>query len=276
MLIGVVGLGVVGKALADVLLIKGHRILAFDIKDIPDEQAERVNFHVMPNLDQMIICEPDVIFICVPTPYDQVSGVLDISAINQVLNGLFKPLKCFTADASYTPPVIAIKSTVPLGTTDTLCEQYDYSFAFVPEFLRQAHAYADTLNPDRIIVGVKDEHSKKLLHDLFLDFYAPIFVVEPIVAEMAKLFSNAFLTTKVAFSQQIRKACKKFNVEYFPYELLTSDSRIGNSHLDMSLGKVPQTSACFPKDLKSLMHQLNNEFLYVVFMEAIEEDAPNG
>lgn len=264
--VGIVGYGIVGKALADTMLLKGHTVYVNDIKDIPPEDSERTNFFEASKCRMAFDC--DIIFVCVPTPFAPHLQMLDYSLVSKVINDILK-FRIF--HLFFNSPIIAVKSTLPIGATEAMSNCLDYPIAYVPEFLRHKTATEDCKHPDRIIIGSNDEGVTEGLKTLFFDFDAPIFCVEPKVAEMAKLFSNAFLSTKVAFSQQIAGACKKFGVE-FPVELITSDHRIGNSHLDPYLGKIPRDSPCLPKDLMNLMCQLAPEqklFSYILD-EAVE------
>lgn len=251
--VGIVGNGVVGSATAKALREHGNTVF---VNDIVTNKGECTK--------EFIALNSDVVFICVPTPSGE-GGFLNIITVQQVIGELW--------DTILHNQNIVIKTTVPVGTTDWMAELFPLlSFAYCPEFLRQNHAEEDAMNPHRIIIGSKSRQTSGLLGELFHDFDAPIFYVEPKVAEMAKLFSNAFLSTKVAFSQQILRACKQFGVEYFPPELLTSDPRMGDSHLDPYKGKVPKNSVCLPKDLLNLISQLeNNNFLSSVYDEAIDD-----
>ena len=49
-----------------------------------------------------------------------------------------------------------IRATVMPGTIDRLSKQFDRSIAYVPEFLREATAQWDALNPQFLLVGSHD------------------------------------------------------------------------------------------------------------------------
>ena len=215
-----------------------------------------------------------VIFICVPTPFTTTNFPIyteDLD-INNILKILRKFDRIAQKDTTDHIPVIVIKSTVPVGTIDYLAHAFPLlCIAYNPEFLRQRYSYNDALNPDRIIIGTNEQVAKDALMKLYHWIPCPIFLVDPKTAELAKLLSNAFLVTKVAFSQQIREAVNLFGIEVFPERLLTSDPRIGPSHLNSDMGKIPKDSPCLPKDMKEIMRSVPTSFFKVIFTEAIEQ-----
>jgi len=271
MQIGIIGYGVVGRAITATFRDHGHTVWINEKVDSVNNDAVSPRFVGK----QFLIDNCEVIFICVPTPITEVRSD-DMQSIYDVFEELTQLHTLFSSiNHSDLPndPVFVIKSTVTVGLTDKLSNFcfYELDVAFNPEFLRQNTSLADASAPDRIIIGTNSERAKKVLMKLYHDFDCPIFIVDTKTAELAKLFSNAFLTTKVAFSQQIRKAVTQYDLETFPYELLTSDHRIGNSHLNSDFGKIPHDSACLPKDLLALIRSLDapNNFLNIVYDEAI-------
>lgn len=208
-----------------------------------------------------------MIFVCVPTPLNQLTNRLNIQVVESILEE-FERL-AYTLSKKL---LVAIKSTVPVGTTKQFTFDYPrLCLAYCPEFLRQNSADEDAKHPDRIIVGADNQRAKDVLLKLFFPFDCPIYLVDSKTAELAKLLSNAYLSTKVAFSQQIKKAVEKYKLGCFPTELLTSDSRIADSHLDSNRGRIPVNSVCLPKDLRELCTALMpNCFFETVYGAAVE------
>ncbi len=102
------------------------------------------------------------------------------------------------ADAMNGYKVIVTKSTVPVGTNDRIhsliASRTNYSFgvASVPEFLREGSAVADTLQPDRIVIGASDPHVAAVLCTLHEPLTTNILTTDIRSAEMIKYASNAF------------------------------------------------------------------------------------
>ena len=111
------------------------------------------------------------------------------------------------------------KSTVPVGTAETLARRLaavapgggDVDLAWNPEFLREGTAVADTLHPDRIVIGVQSEMAEKLLREVYaaqLDDGVPLMVTGLATAELVKVAANAFLATKVSFMNAMAELCE--------------------------------------------------------------------
>lgn len=224
--IGIMGVGVVGEALASVM---PGAFLYDKYKNIGD-------------LDE--INKANIIFVCVPTPYARKTG-FDFSAVEESLSNI-KGKK-----------IVVIKSTVLPGTTDKMQKKYpSHKILFNPEFLRQAHAKEDMKNPDRQIIGFT-ERSKPIAKAILkiLPRAPQEYVVPAIEAEVTKYFANSFLATKVVFANQIYDLCQKMGANYASVKEMTgSDPRIGHSHLNiLSDGYRGYSGACFPKDVNSLI-----------------------
>lgn len=229
--VGIIGVGVVGGALASVM---PDAILYDKYKKIGS--LEEVN-------------EADVIFVCVPTPHDAKKG-FDLSYVENVFSNI-KGSK-----------VVVIKSTILPGTTEKIQRKYSqHKVLFNPEFLRQAIADEDMKNSYEQIVGYTKE-SKEFAHEILnLLPKAPAeFIVPAMEAEMVKYFSNTFLATKVIFANQIYDLCEKLNINYDSVkDMAKVNPRFGFSHFDIWTDDYRgYGGACLPKDTKALI-QLGNE-----------------
>lgn len=241
--IGIVGAGLVGLTMAEGLTSKGHTIF------LNDKVQEKSRF----NKEELVL-ECEIIFICVDTPTDDRGCNLE-----NVYNA-FNELHMCIAQATkqgLEPPVIAIKSTVIPGTVDTLHAMYPYVCSN-PEFMREKHALLDFLTPNRIIVGSHSDVVFKRMKELYSDFYAPLLLTSPKVAETVKYLSNAYLISKVAFAMQSAVLCDALGLDADEVMLYVGmDPRIGASHLKPSLGKIPVDTPCLSKDLLALVTQMN-------------------
>ncbi len=249
--IGVVGYGVVGKAVSAGFLKKGHAVY---INDPYMSQN-------CPKIGLAIKCE--LIFLCLPTPCKQ-TGEIDLSTLDAVIAEFAKYQKC--------PPLI-IKSTVVPGTTDRYTEKYpNLTFAVNPEFLREKTALKDFLSPERTVIGCADNQTRQLLYTLYTDFDAPVISLSPTEAELVKYASNLFLVGKVAFTCQIEAACKKLGADAKRVlHAVGLDSRIGPSHLEPA-GKIKADSPCLPKDTAAFISFLRENSLDSSFFTKIMEN----
>jgi UDPglucose 6-dehydrogenase len=124
-------------------------------------------------------------------------------------------------------------------------------FCMNPEFLREGRAVEDFMNPDRIVIGASDEKSGEMVKSLYASCSAKPILTSIKAAEMIKYTSNAFLATKISFSNEIGNICKKLGIDV--YEVMHGvglDSRIGTQFLNAGLGFG---GSCFPKDVSALV-----------------------
>ncbi len=270
--ISIIGTGYVGLVTGACFAQLGHHVTCIDID--PDK-IQKINQGISPiyeeGLDTLLtnyknritatteyqtIMNTDVTFLCVGTP-SNTDGSLDISYLTEATIHIAQILKM-----KKTAHVVVVKSTVLPGTTQELIlpllEQHtgkkvgiDIGLAMNPEFLKEGVAVQDFLKPDRIVIGLYDEHSRKILRELYKDFTCPVLETTLSAAEMIKYASNAFLATKISFINEIGNLCKKQGIDtYEVAEGMGLDKRIGRPFLDSGIG---WGGSCFPKDVDALI-----------------------
>jgi len=189
----------------------------------------------------------DIIFLCLGTPSSR--GLpCSLKTINKVCAQLkVQP----GADK-----LIVVKSTVPPGTNDEIvksineCEA-NYYCASNPEFLREGQAVRDFLEPERIVLGVRDKHSLDLLLKVYAPIDADIFPMDTSSAELSKYACNAALAAKISFINEISNLCEVTGANILSVrDVMATDSRIGSSFYEQGPG---YGGSCFPKDVKALV-----------------------
>lgn len=200
-----------------------------------------------------------ICMIAVGTPQDE-NGSADLSYVYEVAREI--------ANAMNDYKVIAIKSTVPVGTADQVRDiiagNTNQTFAVVsnPEFLKQGAAVEDFLKPDRVIIGTDDERATEIMRELYAPFLRtgnPVIFMDIYSAEMTKYVANAFLATKISFINEIANLCEKVGADIGQVRIgIASDSRIGPQFLFAGIG---YGGSCFPKDVKALI-QTAQDFGY--------------
>jgi UDPglucose 6-dehydrogenase len=224
------GAGVVGGSVRDFLADRGHDVRIYD----PPRG--------FGSLDALY--DADVVFVCVPTPYTPGRGFDDSHLLDAVrsLRG---------------SRTVVIKSTVLPGTTMLLQEQMpQHRFLFNPEFLREATAWDDFINPDRQIVGCTPASRDAAAGVMDLLPRAPFErICTADEAEMAKYVANAFLAIKVSYANEVFDLCERLHINYEGVrDIAGADARIGNSHLDvLDSGYRGYGGKCLPKDSKALL-----------------------
>lgn len=229
--IGIIALGMVGGSVARYFESKGLAPILYDPPRGLDSKEE--------------INQADIVFICVPTPYDEAKGGFDLSYVRQSLSLLSGE------------KIVVIKSTVLPGSTDLLQAEFpQHKILFNPEFLTEATADQDMKFPDRQIVGYT-EKSFNVAKDIML--LLPLAPFERIIpakaAELVKYFNNTWFATKVIFANQFHDVCEKFNADYnLVAECAAADKRVGPSHLQIfHKGYRGYGGKCLPKDTRAFI-----------------------
>ncbi len=265
------GVGYVGLVTGTGLAELGHDVLCVDIDPtrirqledgiIPiyepgladlvrrNERAGRLRFatDVKPPFD-----EADAYFVAVGTPPGP-NGAADVSAVLAVADRIAKTAR--------KPALVVIKSTVPVGTCDTvqarLGQQASVELEVVsnPEFLKEGSAIQDFFRPDRIVLGARSDQARATLRTL----YAPLqlsgerlVITDPRSSELTKYAANTMLAMRVSFMNELARLCHATGSDIHAVRLgVGSDTRIGKRFLYAGPG---YGGSCFPKDVQALFH----------------------
>lgn len=272
MKISIVGGGYVGLVTASCLAQLGHdvtiieidpeKVLAINNKKPPiyENGLEEILKNIVEkklraSTDYESIAAAQIVFICVGTPTN-VDGSANLSYIESASNSIGIVLK---TNPHYC--VVVVKSTVPPGTTKNLVQpavlraaqktEREIGFAMNPEFLREGRAIEDFLHPDRIVIGINDPRAGEYINEVYQGIKAPMIYTSLTAAEMIKYTSNAFLATKISFSNEIGNICKHLDIDV--YEVMRGvglDQRIGPQFLNAGAGFG---GSCFPKDVSAIV-----------------------
>ncbi|MCL4268486.1 MAG: nucleotide sugar dehydrogenase, partial [Anaerolineales bacterium] len=98
-----------------------------------------------------------------------------------------------------------------------------------PENLRLGKAISVFTQPDRVVIGVRNEESQRVFADLLAPFTDRIEWMSVESAEMTKHALNAFLATSVTFINEIAAICEQVGADAKEVERgLKSEARIGS------------------------------------------------
>ena len=228
MKIQIIGAGVVGQATGRGFARLGHEIVFVDTnkKTLEDLAPEFTVGNVpFPPVDVFFICVSEKVVEEVVTPIQE----------------------------QFPRVLIVIRSTVPPGTAKKLSKGGHYHVCSNPEFLREAVAEYEFLNPPGIIIGECCKEHGDLLERLYTPFRKPIYRTVLEVAELTKLSVNGYLACQVSYWNQVKLLADKLGINSHEVGMLASygDDRVSIYGSRMH-GKA-YGGKCLPKDLQQLI-----------------------
>ena len=192
----------------------------------------------------------EIIFIAVGTPPKE-NGEADLTEVFNAAREIGKNLVGYK--------VVSIKSTVPPGTNKKVATLLDetkptgssFAISSVPEFLRQGQAIADTMHPQRVVIGTTSDRAQKLLIDLHKPINTKMVLCNVETAELIKYAANSMLSVKISFANAMAILSEKVGADVEKVlDGVGLDPRIGRSFLYPGVG---YGGSCFPKDVKALI-----------------------
>ena len=234
MTIGIIGYGVVGRALAKLF---GYETGNPNVR-IYDKLLKGLNSEE----HRAAVQGCDIVLVAVPTP-EAPDGSCDVNAVEEVVSWLAAPM--------------CLKSTVPPGTVDRLVAATGKRICFSPEYVGETrwHPLKGIESHGFVIVG-----GEKALCDLVVRAYqehlGPLvryYMTDAKTAELCKYMENSFLATKVAFVNQFYDLAQAFGVNYNELrEIWLADERIGRSHTIVTEERGYR-GRCLPKDIAAII-----------------------
>ena len=276
MKLAVIGTGYLGATHAACMTLLGHEVLGVDVDLEKLAQLSRGELPFFePGLSEILVKArndgslrftssyqeaadfADVYFIAVGTPQKSGEYSADLSALESVIYQL--------APLVDKPAVILGKSTVPVGTAERLARVASelspagpgLELAWNPEFLREGFAVADTLSPDRLVLGVdpqcrgRAEQVTREIYSRLIEDEVPFIVTDLATSELVKVAANAFLATKISFINAVADVCEAAGADVSVLATAIGyDVRIGPHYLNAGLGFG---GGCLPKDIRGFI-----------------------
>lgn len=265
--VSIIGLGYLGATTAVAFAKLGHEVIGLDSdhQKLASLESGKVPFYE-PGLESALVevlkngnlkfqtqhdansGSADIHLLCVGTPQSKTGLGADTSYLFSALDSL--------APYLHEDSIVVGKSTVPVGTAKALrahlssLVNFEPHLAWNPEFLREGTALHDTLEPDRIVLGVEDAWSEKMLRTLYEPIKnVPVLAVDIPTAELVKVAANSFLATKISFINAMAEVAEVAGADAVKLaEAIGYDERIGNKFLKTGIGFG---GGCLPKDIRA-------------------------
>ncbi|MEW1976044.1 UDP-glucose/GDP-mannose dehydrogenase family protein [Microbacterium profundi] len=267
MKLSVIGCGYLGAVHAAAMASIGHEVVGIDVDErkIATLSAGEAPFFE-PGLPEILSAGiasgnlrfttdmaeaqgAQVHFIGVGTPQQKDGYAADLTYVNAAVDALLPFLS--------PGDIVAGKSTVPVGTAAELApriEAVDAMLVWNPEFLREGFAVQDTIDPDRLVVGVADGEARAAdrLREVYHPAVAkgtPFLVTDLATAELVKVAANAFLATKISFINAMAEIAEVTGADVTQLaDAIGHDARIGRRFLGAGIGFG---GGCLPKDIRA-------------------------
>ncbi|ARF10006.1 putative UDP-glucose 6-dehydrogenase [Indivirus ILV1] len=265
MIIGIIGIGFVGSAMMQSFIKRGYELnRSLFVYDKYKEEYKTNN-----GINTLL--HTDIIFIALPTLFDENTKSYNLTELEETLNKLEK--------MSYSGAIV-IKSTLEPTTCDTLSITHKLNIIHNPEFLTARTAFDDFHNQKHIVLG----KTKKCDVDVFMNVYnfykknyvdAQISICNTTESESMKIFLNSFYGVKVQFFTELYLLCDKLNISYTTVrELMLKNGWINPMHtiIPGPDGNISYGGMCFPKDTNALLNfMIKNDSPHDVIDSTIKE-----
>jgi UDPglucose 6-dehydrogenase len=282
MRVAVFGAGYVGLVTGACLADLGHEVVVRDIiserieglqrgelpihedglADLLERNRKRLRFTT--EVDDALE-DADIVYVAVGTP-PTLSGDADLTAVWTVVDELPRVDRRL---------VLAMKSTVPVGTGRTVRHRLDerglenVGYVSNPEFTAEGTAVRDFLDPDRIVIGAFDPADGDVVEQLHSGIDAPVIRSDVASAEMIKLAANAALVTRISFINEIANVCEATGADVLTVaQGVGLDHRLGPHFLRAGIG---WGGSCFGKDVSALKQLAGNSGYHFQLLNAVIE-----
>ena len=293
MKVTIFGVGYVGLVQAAVLAEVGHEVVCVDVNEAKIKALCQGVIPIFePGLESLVRTNQyegrlrfitdqqegaqhgEVIFIAVGTPPDE-DGSADLQYVLEVAHSIGRYIQQSC--------IIVNKSTVPVGTTEKIrravatelerrgCREVNFDVVSNPEFLKEGSAVADSMRPDRIIVGTFNPEAAEIMRELYAPFnrnHEKVFVMDPCSAELSKYAANCMLATKISFMNEMAAVAEAVGADIEAVRMgIGSDPRIGYHFIYAGAG---YGGSCFPKDIKAMISTADSVKVDVGILKAVE------
>jgi len=222
--VGVVGIGYVGDALAEGCSKVGFKTIGFTrTPKRADNVNKRNNPQYIATTDTTLLSECDIFCICVPTPVHEDKRP-DLRPLEEAVSLVTKYIKKGS--------LVIIESTIAPGTTravgasllkkEDLKEESDYFLSFSPERVDPGNKKYGIHNTPRVVSGLSEVSTElvTLFYRSFVETVIPVSSLE--AAEMSKILENTFRLVNISLMNELLPYAESLNVDL--WEVINASS----------------------------------------------------
>ena len=245
--IGIIGIGVLGKAYSKGFKVWGHKVIPFDING---------------NYNFMNILKSEIVFLCVPSPSKK-NGGCDTSIVESVI------IKLNRLDYK---GIISIASTIEIGFTRKISDKYKrLNICSVPELLKERSASKDFIENKIVVVGTD---SKKVFNKVKKCFKNKNCLhVKPEEAEIFKYFNNCYAALRIVFANIFYEISKKNKSDYKKIkDIYVSTGKAIDMYLNVNNELRGFAGMCLPKDVNAIKHYMKKNKINFDLIKYIDLD----
>lgn len=275
----VFGLGYVGFTASCCIASEGHTVVGIDVSEKKVRAINSGNAPIVePGLEDMLregvkagritaateigdhLDGADLAIVCVGTP-SATDGSHNMGYIADVSRQIAQAL----VRGKGSKLSVAYRSTIRPGSIEDLIRPIFASIlgdkmgdrlalVYNPEFLREGTAVKDYFEPPKIVIGTEDGKPDAAMEKLNANIKAPTFYVGFREAEVTKFVDNTWHAVKVAFANEIGRACLGMGISAAQvHQIFVSDTKLNISAYYMRPGGAFGGS-CLPKDVRALQY----------------------
>ena len=279
------GCGHVGLPLGIVLASKGQaevRLLDIDHSKVAAVNAGRMPFleggadallrgvigkRLRATLDSACLGDAEIVITVVGTPVDE--------HLNPTVHGLYRTVDKLAEQMS-PGSLLILRSTVYPGVTKLVHDRIrarnrDIQVAFCPERITEGNAIEELTKLPQIVAAFEPEPLRRA-HQLFRAITPTIIELEPLEAELAKLFTNGWRYLNFAVSNQFYMLAESYGLDFYRiHDAVTREYPRMRSFARAGFAAGP----CLLKDTLQLAAFASNNFFLGHAAMLINEGLPN-